>query len=98
MTDLVLINNQEVSFEVVGEQTCTTSLDIASVFGKRHDNIIAQIRNFPKDEFGVLNFKETYKDTELKWRNKLFPQDFALKSFFQAQRVLFSYKMTSTLQ
>lgn len=39
-----------------------------------------------------------YKDTELKWRNKLFPQDFALKSFFQAQRVLFSYKMTSTLQ
>ena len=38
------------------------------------------------------------KDTELKWRNKLFPQDFALKSFFQAQRVLFSYKMTSTLQ
>lgn len=66
MTDLVLINNQEVSFEVVGEQTCTTSLDIASVFGKRHDNIIAQIRNFPKDEFGVLNFKETYKDTELR--------------------------------
>ena len=39
-----------------------------------------------------------YKDTELKWRNKLFPQDFALKSFFQAQRVLFSYKMTSTLR
>ena len=39
-----------------------------------------------------------YKDTELKWRNKLFPQDFALKSFFQAQRVLFSYKMISTLR
>ena len=39
-----------------------------------------------------------YKDTELKWRNKLFPQDFALKSFFQAQRVLFSYKMTSILR
>ena len=39
-----------------------------------------------------------YKDTELKWRNKLFPQDFALKSFFQAQRVLFSYKKTSTLR
>ena len=39
-----------------------------------------------------------YKDTELKWRNKLFPQDFALKSFFRAQRVLFSYKMTSTLR
>lgn len=39
-----------------------------------------------------------YKDTELKWRNKLFPQDFALKSFFQAQRVLFSCRMTSILR
>lgn len=35
-----------------------------------------------------------YKDTELKWRNKLFPQDFALKPYFQAQRVLFSCRMT----
>ena len=39
-----------------------------------------------------------YKDTELKWRNKLFPQDFALKSYFQAQRVLFSCRMTITLR
>lgn len=39
-----------------------------------------------------------YKDTELKWRNKLFPQDFALKSFFQAPRVLFSCRMTITLR
>ena len=39
-----------------------------------------------------------YKDTELKWRNKLFPQDFALKSYFQAKRVLFSCRMTITLR
>lgn len=39
-----------------------------------------------------------HKDTELKWRNKLFPQDFVLKSFFQATRVLFSCKMTITLR
>lgn len=39
-----------------------------------------------------------HKDTELKWRNKLFPQDFALKSFFQATRVLFSCRMTSILR
>lgn len=39
-----------------------------------------------------------YKDTELKWRNKLFPQDFALKAYFQAQRVLFSCRMTITLR
>lgn len=39
-----------------------------------------------------------HKDTELKWRNKLFPQDFVLKSFFQATRVLFSCRMTSILR
>lgn len=39
-----------------------------------------------------------HKDTELKWRNKLFPQDFALKSFFQATRVLFSCRKTSILR
>ena len=39
-----------------------------------------------------------HKDTELKWRNKLFPQDFVLKPYFQATRVLFSCKMTITLR
>lgn len=27
-----------------------------------------------------------YKDTELKWRNKLFPQDFALKLSFRTEK------------
>lgn len=31
MTDLVLINNQEVSFEVVNSDVFTTSLDVANV-------------------------------------------------------------------
>ncbi|MBW1460866.1 hypothetical protein AT934_00905, partial [Campylobacter jejuni] len=35
----------------------TTSLDIAAVFNKRHDNIIAKIETFPKDSFTDLNFK-----------------------------------------
>lgn len=52
----------------------------------------------PKGKLFSVSSLCPYKDTELKWRNKLFPQDFALKSFFQAQRVLFSYKMTSTLR
>lgn len=56
--DLV-INSQVVKFEVMNGETYITSLDIASVFEKRHDNIIAQIRAFPKDEFHALNFKET---------------------------------------
>ncbi|MBW1469365.1 hypothetical protein AT938_03950, partial [Campylobacter jejuni] len=32
-------------------------LDIAAVFNKRHDNIIAKIETFPKDSFTDLNFK-----------------------------------------
>ena len=71
MTDLVLINNQEVSFEVVGEQTCTTSLDIASVFKKRHDNIIAQIEALPNDDFRRLNFQASSKPRQ----NGLFVKD-----------------------
>lgn len=64
MTDLVVINRQNVSFEVVGEQTYTTSLDIAAVFEKRHDNIIAKIETFPKDSFTDLNFKASeYTDS-----------------------------------
>lgn len=53
----VTINGQNVSFEVVGDQTYTTSLDIASVFEKRHDNIIAKIEDLPQDDFRHLNFK-----------------------------------------
>lgn len=58
MTDLVLINNQEVSFEVVNSDVFTTSLDVANVFEKRHDNIISKIKSFPQDNFNALNFKE----------------------------------------
>lgn len=71
MSNSVLINNQEVSFEVVGEQTFTTSFDIASVFGKRHDNIIAQIESLPQDDFRRLNFKASSKPRQ----NGLFVKD-----------------------
>lgn len=65
MTDLVVINGQNVSFEVVGDQTYTTSLNIAAVFEKRHDNIIAQIKRLPNDDFNALNFKVVeYKDAK----------------------------------
>ncbi|KAA3682716.1 Rha family transcriptional regulator [Campylobacter fetus] len=57
MSSVVLINNQEVSFEVVGDQTYTTSRDVAQVFEKEHKNIIAQIEALPNDEFRQLNFQ-----------------------------------------
>ncbi|HDZ5024739.1 TPA: Rha family transcriptional regulator [Campylobacter jejuni] len=59
MSDLVVINEQNVSFEVVGDQTYTTSLDIFNVFKKEHKNILAKIDELPQDEFRELNFKLT---------------------------------------
>ncbi|WP_086245882.1 Rha family transcriptional regulator [Campylobacter devanensis] len=59
MNEIIVINGQSVEFEVVNSGVFTTSLDVANVFEKRHDNIIAQIRALPNDEFRYLNFKET---------------------------------------
>ena len=53
----IIINNVEVKFEVVKNEIFTNSLQIAEVFEKRHDNIIAQIKALPKDNFNALNFK-----------------------------------------
>ncbi|HDZ5149991.1 TPA: Rha family transcriptional regulator [Campylobacter jejuni] len=59
MEKLAVINGQNVSFEVVGDQTYTTSLDISNVFKKEHKNILAKIDELPQDEFRELNFKLT---------------------------------------
>lgn len=49
--------------EVANDQVTTTSLSVAAVFNKRHDNIIAKINELPQDEFNALNFKAVeYKD------------------------------------
>lgn len=46
------------------KQAVTTSLKVAEVFNKRHDNVLASIKNIDcSDEFAALNFKESsYKD------------------------------------
>lgn len=63
MEKLAVINGVGVELEVANDQVTTTSLDIAAVFNKRHDNIIAQIKALPQDEFNALNFKAVeYKD------------------------------------
>lgn len=59
------INGRLVKFEVIQGQIFATSLDISKVFEKRHDNILAQIRSLPKDDFTLLNFKETAKNTRI---------------------------------
>ncbi|EAL4168196.1 TPA: Rha family transcriptional regulator [Campylobacter jejuni] len=63
MKNLVAINGVNIELEVANNQVTTTSLAIANVFEKRHDNIIAQIKALPQDEFNALNFKAVnYKD------------------------------------
>lgn len=59
MGNAVIINNCEVELEVANEEAYTTSLAIANVFQRRHDNIIAKIDELPQDDFRALNFKET---------------------------------------
>ncbi|EAI9614798.1 hypothetical protein C3236_01795 [Campylobacter coli] len=64
MEKLAVINGVDVELEVANDQVTTTSLDIAAVFNKRHDNIIAKIETFPKDSFTDLNFKASkYTDS-----------------------------------
>nr|DAX80021.1 MAG TPA: KilAC domain protein [Caudoviricetes sp.] len=55
----LIINDQEIKLEVADGQIWTTSLQIAEVFEKRHDNILAKIDELPQDDFRALNFKET---------------------------------------
>ena len=52
----MVINDQSVEFEVVNSGVFTTSLSVANVFNKRHSDILAQIREFPTDDFTERNF------------------------------------------
>ncbi|HEH4544187.1 TPA: Rha family transcriptional regulator, partial [Campylobacter jejuni] len=64
---VININNQEVVFENKDEQVFCTSLDVAKVFGKRHDDVLKAIRNILNDlrEIGDLqcirNFTESFQ-------------------------------------
>lgn len=67
MSNKVLINKQEVQFGTKGNQIFCTSLDVAKVFGKRHDNVLRDIENILNDlrEIGtsndLLNFGEVVR-------------------------------------
>lgn len=74
-----IINNKEVAFHYSQDnnQIFCTSLDVARVFGKRHDNVLRDIQNILKDLreigdlLGVLNFEETYKETKIRGFGKV---------------------------
>lgn len=74
MEKLAVINGVGVELEVANDQVTTTSLSVAAVFNKRHDNIIAKINELPQDEFNALNFKAVeYKDKKRRVKTLLQP-------------------------
>jgi Rha family phage regulatory protein len=52
------IYNDQVVFGLKGHNAFVSSLDIAKVFEKNHDDIIRDIRALPDDSFRSLNFEE----------------------------------------
>lgn len=53
LVEITKINKEEV--------TVVSSLDVAETFGKRHDNVLKDIKNLGcSEEFGLLNFEESY--------------------------------------
>lgn len=57
MSALININNVEVEFLTNNESIFINSLDLSKVFEKRHDAILRDISNLPRDNFNALNFK-----------------------------------------
>ncbi|EAJ5335227.1 phage regulatory protein [Campylobacter coli] len=64
MSNKVIINKQEVQFGTQDNQIFCTSLDVAKVFGKRHDNILRDIENILNDlrEIGDLQCKLNFEE------------------------------------
>lgn len=58
----VVINKQEVQFRTQDNQTFCTSLDVAKVFGKRHDHVLRDIENILNDlrEIGDVQCKSNF--------------------------------------
>lgn len=71
------INNQKVGFKNKNNQIFCTSIDVAKVFGKRHDLVLRDIENILNDlqeigtSQGLLNFEETYRNTEIRGFDKV---------------------------
>ena len=84
--DLVFVENNEV---------VTDSLTIAEMFGKRHDNVVADIRTqieYAGEEFSLLNFQES----NFKSRGKQYPKFNLTEEAFTL--VVFSYNTKEAVQ
>jgi len=67
MHKVITINKQAVNFSLKDDEIFCTSLDVAKVFGKRHDDVLKAIRNILNDlrEIGtsqdLRNFAESFQ-------------------------------------
>lgn len=59
MNEVIVINNQEVTFESNEGKVFTDSLAVARVFEKEHRNVTRDIEKLPEDEFSLLNFEQS---------------------------------------
>ena len=86
MNQLVFVENQQV---------VTDSLTIAEMFGKRHDNVMADIRTqkeYAGEEFSLLNFQESNYEN----RGKQYPKYNLTEEAFTL--VVFSYNTKEAVQ
>lgn len=66
-------------FQSPGGKDVTSSLKIAEVFGRRHDNVLADIKSLScSAEFSLLNFKESNYES----RGKMYPMYLITKDGF----------------
>ena len=68
---------REPVIEVIGGKPMTTSLQVAAFFGKRHDNVLQDIRNIIEavGEGDALNFQETTYSDSLNRQKPLYLMD-----------------------
>ena len=59
MNEVIVINGQNVEFEVADSGVFATSLSVSRVFEKQHQHILAKIAEFPDDVFRASNFRLT---------------------------------------
>ena len=69
-TPVIVPTYQDVAVEIIDGLPCTTSIQIARHFGKRHDNVLPAIKTLGcSPEFSALNFKAAeYLDAQGKPR------------------------------
>ena len=99
MNELTATNEQPLHNELVFEkngEAVTDSLMIAEMFGKRHDNVLSDIKlqiEYAGEEFSLLNFQESNYKTD---RGRSYPKYNLTEEAFTL--VVFGYNTKEAVQ